>query len=68
MNMFAVKPTKLIGLLPYLGFLLYLCFAFTLTGRYAAAQSSERDSHRIPRSVEQAIKRSGISKDSISFL
>ena len=67
MNMFLVKPSKLIGLLPYLGFLLCLCFTFILTGRYAAAQSSERGSHRIPQSVEQAIKRSGISKDSISI-
>jgi len=67
MNRFLAILTKLIGLLPKLGFLLCLYFVLILTGRYAAAQSSERGSNRIPQSVEQAIKRSGISKDSISI-
>ena len=67
MSRFLAIPTKLIGLLPNLGFLLCLFFALLLPGRYAAAQSTERGSNRIPQSVEQAIKRSGISKDSISI-
>ena len=59
-------PTKLRVLFPYLGFLLCLSWVLGLIS-YAAAQSPEQGSNRIPQSVEQAIKRSGIPKDSLSI-
>ncbi|NBS10465.1 MAG: hypothetical protein EBS63_03595, partial [Burkholderiaceae bacterium] len=67
MSRFIFKCLRLRGFLLNLGFLLASFLLFLLTGHHVAAQSQSQTSIRLPTSVDLAIKRSGISKDSISI-
>lgn len=67
MSTHRLPASKWMFLIKSLGLFLPIFTVQLLSGQNVAAQSVEASTHRIPGSVEQAIKRSGINKDSISF-